>query len=217
MTLCFETLALTGTPSPSLQMSQSSMQPFDLCPGKRSPGTAQATPPENNKKKRKVKGCSRDVAAVQRLQPGMILLKGFVKPEDQVDLVRSCRQLGIGPGGFYRPSYKNGAQMKLWMMCLGKDWDPITRSYGPTCPFDGALAPTIPEAFKTIVQATSAAASEVPRIDPDICIVNYYNDCGKLGLHQDKDESKSNLRSTCHLHLLRRHCSVLVRRHSRQR
>ncbi|WVZ97283.1 hypothetical protein U9M48_042832 [Paspalum notatum var. saurae] len=33
----------------------------------------------------------------------------------------------------------------------------------------------------------------VPQIDPDICIVNYYTNSGKLGLHQDKDESKSSI------------------------
>ena len=174
-------------------MSQSSTQPFDLCPRKGIPERTKATSPESVRKKRNVEECSSNTVSVQRLRPGMILLKGFVKPKDQVEIVRECRQLGVGPGGFYRPSLKNGAKMKLWMMCLGKNWDPITRSYGPTRPFDGAQAPAIPEAFKKIVQAATTIASEVPGISPDICIVNYYNDCGKLDLHQDKDESKSSL------------------------
>ncbi|WVZ96497.1 hypothetical protein U9M48_042129 [Paspalum notatum var. saurae] len=123
----------------------------------------------------------------------MVLLKGFVKPEDQIGMVSMCRQLGKGPGGFYRPSLKNGAKLNLWMMSLGKNWDPTARSYGPTRPFDGAQAPTIPDAFRTIAQAANSTVGEFPQIDPDICIVNYYTNSGKLGLHQDKDESKSSI------------------------
>jgi len=78
-------------------------------------------------------------------------------------------------------------------MSLGKNWDPTTRSYRPTRPFDGAQAPAIPEAFKMIAQTAISAAREFPQIYPDICIVNYYTNSGKLGLHQDKDESKSSL------------------------
>ncbi|WVZ51812.1 hypothetical protein U9M48_002922 [Paspalum notatum var. saurae] len=108
-------------------------------------------------------------------------------------MVRMCRQPGKGPGGFYGPSFKNGAKLNLWMMSLGKNWDPTLRSYGPTRPFDGAPAPTIPDAFKMIAQTANSTASEFPQIDPDICIVNYYTNSGKLGLHQDKDESKSSI------------------------
>ncbi|WVZ76245.1 hypothetical protein U9M48_024234 [Paspalum notatum var. saurae] len=123
----------------------------------------------------------------------MVLLKGFVKPEDQIGMVHMCRQLGKGPGGFYRPSLKNGAKLNLWMMSLGKNWDPTARSYGPARPFDGAQASTIPDAFKMIAQTANSTASEFPQINPDICIVNYYTNSEKLGLHQDKDESESSL------------------------
>ena len=30
-------------------------------------------------------------------------------------------------------------------------------------------------------------------MNPDICIVNFYNNTGSLGLHQDKDESRSSI------------------------
>ncbi|WVZ78436.1 hypothetical protein U9M48_026145 [Paspalum notatum var. saurae] len=123
----------------------------------------------------------------------MVLLKGFVKPEDRIGMVRMCRQAGKGPGGFYEPSLKNGAKPNLWMMSPGKKRDPTARSYGPTRPFDGAQAPTIPDAFKMIAQTANSTASEFPQINPDICIVNYYTNFGKLGLHQDKDESESSL------------------------
>ncbi|KAJ1272903.1 hypothetical protein BS78_06G238500 [Paspalum vaginatum] len=165
------------------------LQPFDLCPDHSELTNAKTTAPEGHKKKRKAGESTTDVASVQHLRPGLVLLKGFVKPEDQVKIVRTCRQLGIGPGGFYTPSFKNGAKMKLWMMCLGKNWDPTTGFYGPTHPCDGAQVPAIPEAFKIIAQTANSTASEFPQINPDICIINYYNNVGKLGLHQDKDES----------------------------
>ncbi|WVZ86227.1 hypothetical protein U9M48_033042 [Paspalum notatum var. saurae] len=44
-----------------------------------------------------------------------------------------------------------------------------------------------------IAQAANSTANEFPRINPDVCIVNYYTNSEKLGLHQDKDESESSL------------------------
>ncbi|WVZ89894.1 hypothetical protein U9M48_036243, partial [Paspalum notatum var. saurae] len=163
-----------------------SSRPFDLCPGYDESMMAKPTMPQGPEK-RTVGESSTDATSVQHLRPG------FIKPEDQVQIVRMCRQLGNGPGGFYRPSLKDGAKLNLWMMSLGKNWDPITRSYGPTRPFDGARAPAIPDAFKMIAQTANSTSSEFPQIKPDICIINYYTNSGKLGLHQDKDESKRSL------------------------
>ncbi|BAT97569.1 hypothetical protein VIGAN_09104900 [Vigna angularis var. angularis] len=33
----------------------------------------------------------------------------------------------------------------------------------------------------------------LPSMTPDICIVNFYTNNGKLGLHQDRDESRESL------------------------
>jgi DNA alkylation damage repair protein AlkB len=175
-----------------MQMSQPSTQSFDLCPGQREPVKTKTTATEGHKK-RKVGEPSNETAVAQHLRPGMVLLKRFVKPEEQIEIVRTCRELGVGLGGFYRPSFKNGAKMNLWLMSLGKNRDPTTRSYDSRRPFDGAKAPEIPKTFKTIAQTAISMAKEFPQINPDICIVNYYTNSGKLGLHQDKDESESSL------------------------
>ncbi|WVZ88162.1 hypothetical protein U9M48_034710 [Paspalum notatum var. saurae] len=106
----------------------------------------------------------------------MVLLKGFVKPEDQIQIVRTKLQ--------------EWCQNKLMDDVSWKERDPTTRSYGPTRPIDGARAPAIPEAFKMIAQTANSTANGFPQINPDICIVNYYTNSGKLGLHQDKDESR---------------------------
>ena len=88
--------------------------------------------------------------------------------------------------------------LRLWMMCLGKNWDPDSHSYGDTRPFDGAQPPTIPEEFRKYVQDAIQASHEIlkqrigavnaveelPLMSPDICLVNFYNSSGRLGLHQ---------------------------------
>ncbi len=35
--------------------------------------------------------------------------------------MKQIRDLGVGPGGFYTPSYKDGGQLHLKMMCLGEE------------------------------------------------------------------------------------------------
>ena len=74
-----------------------------------------------------------------------------------------------------------------------KNWDPMSCSYGATHSFDGAQVPAILEEFKKNAQSTINAMGQVPLINLDICIVNFYNDTGRLGLHQDKDESRSSI------------------------
>ena len=123
----------------------------------------------------------------------MTLVKNSLTRKEQVEMVQLCRHLGVGPGGFYQPEYKNGAKLKLWMMCLGKNWDPVTCSYGAMHSLDGAQAPAMPEEFIKKAQSAINMVGGVPPINLDICIVNFYNDTGRLGLHQDKDESRSSI------------------------
>ena len=101
-------------------------------------------------------------------------------------------------GGFYRPGYGDGAKLRLQMMCLGKNWDPESRKYEDRRPVDGATPPEIPGDFKKFVDGALKVAydvtrktnssiiveEELPRMSPDICIVNFYSNDGRLGLHQ---------------------------------
>ena len=129
----------------------------------------------------------------QVIRPGMVLLRGFLTEATQMAIIQTCRRLGMGPGGFYTPEYANGSRMKLRMMCLGRDWDPQARRYQEVRK-DGAKTPSIPLEFHALVQAAVGAAQSlesvpVPSLTPDLCIVNFYESGGRLGLHQDKDES----------------------------
>ncbi|XP_028752106.1 uncharacterized protein LOC114711845 [Neltuma alba] len=142
------------------------------------------------------------------LRPGMILLKGYISLSDQVKIVERCRQLGLGPGGFYQPGYREGTKLHLRMMCLGKNWDPQTSQYGDHRPFDRAKPPNIPVEFLEITEKAIRDSHVLigqdskrvnpekilPWMSPDICLVNFYTQSGHLGLHQDKDESEESLR-----------------------
>lgn len=112
--------------------------------------------------------------------------------------MQTCQKLGKGNGGFYQPGYGDGATMHLKMMCLGKNWDPQTSLYGERRPVDGAEPPPIPSEFHKLVQRaiqdTHAYLSKevkqknvesvLPSMTPDICIVNFYTNTGRLGLHK---------------------------------
>jgi len=115
-----------------------------------------------------------------------------------VEIVKVCRELGLGLGGFYQPGYANGAKLRLKMMCLGMDWDPQTYKYGKKRIFDGSTPPSIPNQFTKLVTRAiqeaqfltkkeyrvSNVEDVLPSMTPDICIVNFYTNNGKLGLHQ---------------------------------
>ncbi|KAI0531189.1 hypothetical protein KFK09_000742 [Dendrobium nobile] len=178
--------------------SESEEGPFDICiPANKRGVKLQKSILESNREKRK----KLESPAGQHLRPGMVLLKNFLDHMDQVKIVKKCRELGIGSGGFYRPGYRDGGKLHLQMMCLGKDWSPESRSYDKSRSFDGAVPPEIPEEFRKLVdQALNDShkytknVEEIPNMSPDICIVNFYSYSGRLGLHQDRDESEESLR-----------------------
>ncbi|KAK7401648.1 hypothetical protein VNO78_13289 [Psophocarpus tetragonolobus] len=173
---------------------------FDICPRKQGGGVV--LKPSLLAKNREVRRGSKSGGSktVVLLGPGMVLLKGYLQLSDQQKIVEKCRELGVGSGGFYHPGYGQ-SKMHLKMMCLGKNWDPETGQYGDHRPFDGAKPPQIPPEFHHLVSNALAALPPdtpnpfpLPSIAPDICIVNFYSQTGRLGLHQDKDESEDSLR-----------------------
>ncbi|KAK1563048.1 hypothetical protein Q3G72_021453 [Acer saccharum] len=142
------------------------------------------------------------------LRPGMVLLKRYINVRDQIQIVKTCQELGKGPGGFYQPGYKSGAKLRLHMMCLGLNWDPEAKEYEELRSFDGCEPPAIPDKFLRLVRIAIRDAHSLiekdlianhveeilPAMSPDICIVNFYNTSGRLGLHQDCDETEYSLR-----------------------
>jgi DNA alkylation damage repair protein AlkB len=78
------------------------------------------------------------------------------------------------------------------MLCLGKHWNPLTYKYeGARSDFDGKPVPDLPEDLSDLGQRVAAAAGY--DLSPDICLINWYGADGRMGLHQDKDESPGSL------------------------
>jgi len=121
------------------------------------------------------------------IYPGTFHLNAFLTIEEQQALVGSCIDLGNQPAGFYTPEVRGGAYMKIKMVCLGRHWNAKTYEYETTrSDYDNLPVQPLPEDLKDLARRIAAAAGM--RIEPDICLMNYYDDKARLGVHQDKDE-----------------------------
>ena len=79
-----------------------------------------------------------------------------------------------------------GQRMSVRMTAAGaRGWvtDRTGYRYEPAQP-DGSLWPSIPEAILDVWKSVSGV-----RRDPDSCLVNFYGESARMGLHQDRDEA----------------------------
>ena len=107
-------------------------------------------------------------------------------------MVERCRALMEGPVPGYVPIVRGGGKMHVRMLCLGRHWNGKTYQYEDTrTDFDGLPAPPLPDRFTVLAREIAAAAGMT--LDPDLCILNYYDAEGRMGLHQDKDESERSI------------------------
>jgi alkylated DNA repair protein (DNA oxidative demethylase) len=82
--------------------------------------------------------------------------------------------------------------MRVRMLCLGRHWNARTYTYEATrSDFDRAPVAPVPPAW--VAMAARAAADAGFAFEPDLCILNDYPPDGRMGLHQDKDESPASL------------------------
>jgi DNA alkylation damage repair protein AlkB len=124
--------------------------------------------------------------------PGAVHLSRHLPLADQRALVDRCRALVDGAVPAYVPVVRGGGKMHVRMLCLGRHWNGKTYTYETTrSDFDNLPAPPLPDTFKALAQALARAAGMA--FEPDLCILNYYDDVGRMGLHQDKDEGERSL------------------------
>jgi alkylated DNA repair protein (DNA oxidative demethylase) len=124
--------------------------------------------------------------------PGAVHLERYLSIDDQRALVAQCRALVDGAVPAYVPIVRGGGKMHVRMLCLGKHWNGKTYSYEATrSDFDNLPAPPLPENFRALARDLAHAAGMT--LDADLCILNYYDADGRMGLHQDKDESEPSL------------------------
>jgi alkylated DNA repair protein (DNA oxidative demethylase) len=123
---------------------------------------------------------------------GAVHFKRYLTLPDQRALVESCRELVDGEVPAYIPIVRGGGRMHVRMLCLGRHWNGKTYRYeSARSDYDDRLVPPLPEPLRALARSIAAAAQM--SLDPDLCILNYYDREGRMGLHQDKDESAASL------------------------
>ena len=82
--------------------------------------------------------------------------------------------------------------MHVRMLCLGRHWNGKNYAYEPTrTDFDGLPVPPLTENLRALARECASAAGMT--LAADLCILNYYDASGRMGLHQDKDESERSI------------------------
>src|SRR6266850_1911333 len=126
------------------------------------------------------------------IAPGAFHLNRFLTVGDQRALIDQCRALVDGAVPAYVPVVRGGGTMHVRMLCLGRHWNGKTYTYEPTrTDFDNLPAPPLPDNLKAL--AGEIAASAGMTLNADLCILNYYEADGRMGLHQDKDEGEQSI------------------------
>jgi DNA oxidative demethylase len=121
------------------------------------------------------------------IAPGAHHFHRYLTIDRQRMLADRCRTLVDGRVPAYVPVVRGGGKMHVRMLCLGRHWNANTYAYEPTrADFDGMPAPALPPDLRALAEEVALAAGM--RIQPDLCLINYYDSEGRMGLHQDKDE-----------------------------
>ena len=123
---------------------------------------------------------------------GAFHLKRHLSPARQRALVDACRTLVDGEVPGYVPVVRGGGKMHVRMLCLGRHWNGMTYRYEEArSDYDQLRVPPLPAEFRDLARDIAASAGMM--LDADLCILNYYESGGRMGLHQDKDESPRSL------------------------
>jgi DNA alkylation damage repair protein AlkB len=119
-------------------------------------------------------------------------LKRHLSLAQQRALVDACRTLVDGEVPGYVPVVRGGGRMHVRMLCLGRHWNGMTYRYEEArSDYDQLRVPPLPAEFRDLARDIAASAGMM--LDADLCILNYYEAEGRMGLHQDKDESPRSL------------------------
>lgn len=123
---------------------------------------------------------------------GAFHLKRHLSLAEQRVFVDACRALIDGDVPAYVPIVRGGGKMHVRMLCLGRHWNGKTYRYERArSDYDQLEVPPLPPAFRDLARGTARSVGMT--LDADLCILNYYDDEGRMGLHQDKDESEGSL------------------------
>ena len=126
------------------------------------------------------------------LQPGLHFFQSLLAADDQRRVWTTCAALAEGAVPMYKPTVRGGKKMSVGMLCLGRHWNAMTYAYeARRSDYDGLPVPPVPPDLATI--AIDAAARAGFTMRPDLCIVNFYDQDSRMGVHQDKDEPRETI------------------------
>ena len=124
--------------------------------------------------------------------PGAFHFARYLSVTDQMALIDQCRALIDGAVPAYVPVVRGGGKMHVRMLCLGRHWNGRTYAYETRrSDFDNLPVPPLPPNLAQLARDIAQAAGMT--LAADLCILNYYEADGRMGLHQDKDESERSI------------------------
>lgn len=119
------------------------------------------------------------------LPAGVVLHDGWLDPSAQAAMVEDLRGV-IAAAPFFRPVTPGGREMSVRMTAAGRyGWitDRAGYRYAPQHP-SGRPWPAIPPSILAVWQGVTGLERR-----PDCCLVNFYGEGARMGLHQDRDEA----------------------------
>jgi alkylated DNA repair protein (DNA oxidative demethylase) len=126
------------------------------------------------------------------IAPGAFWFPHYLSVAEQRTLVDQCRTLVDGDVPAYVPTVRGGGKMHVRMLCLGRHWNGKTYQYeARRSDFDDRPVPPLPDNLAQLACEIAKAAGMT--LAADLCILNYYGEDGRMGLHQDKDESEPSI------------------------
>ncbi|MCL5776707.1 alpha-ketoglutarate-dependent dioxygenase AlkB [Limibaculum sp. FT325] len=123
----------------------------------------------------------------EEVVPGLLLWRGLLDRPAQAAMVADIRGV-IAAAPLVRPVTAWGRPMSVRMTSAGRVGWVIARgryAYVPRHPETGTPWPPIPASVLAVWRAVSGWDD-----DPDCCLVNWYGEGARMGLHRDADEGE---------------------------
>lgn len=116
---------------------------------------------------------------------GVRLLRGFLTSEAQAAMVGDVRAVCVA-APLFQPTTRGGKAMTVRMTAAGRfGWVSDGKGYRYQAHHPGGSAwPPIPASLLAVWEAVSGSSQA-----PECCLVNFYGEGARMGMHQDHDEA----------------------------